>query len=175
MFLSIQNTSNESFVHEALQRVVIDSQRSSTSAAGKPAKSKVSRSSTISGKQPLAKTAKTRKPRSRNWTVLEREEFARILADVDDGYATTLEQMALKKTANTLLFNEIMDKLVERFNDEDFTNANKFFFEDTEYTPLDVSVERLRVQYNTMKRNWKKIHDEPLTKSGIAAREVSVF
>ena len=96
------------------------------------------------------------------------------MSDVDHGYADKLENMALKRSANSYMFEEIGSKLKAKFNTDEYINENsKFFKERTEFPPLDISVDRLRDQYNALKRSWKKLTDEPLTKSGIAPKKVS--
>ena len=113
--------------------------------------------------------------KERNWTCVEREAFAEILSDVDEEYATKLEQMALKKSANTEVYEEIGKALEKMFESEEFQERNAKWTVGKGFDPLDLSVKKLREQYSTMKKTWKKIHDEPLKKSGIAAREVHII
>ena len=126
-------------------------------------------------KTKLDKSDKSPKTRGRNWIQFEREAYAEILSDVDDGYASKLEKKALKRSANRSLFEEIADKLKEKFSSDEFILENLTCFKKgtVEYSPLDLSVSKLREQYNNMKKIWKEISDEPRKRSGIAARPVS--
>ena len=47
-------------------------------------------------------------------------EFVEILADPDDDYALKLERMALNKTENSELFEEVSKVLHEQFNRRTF-------------------------------------------------------
>ena len=135
---------------------------------------------TKNGKSPKGKKdGKKKSPRkcarSRMWTNLELEAFARILADVDEEYAMKLEQMALKKSSNTHLFNEIAEKLKTIFEDEEFAIENGILLHPKDKNvPLDLTCKQLRKKYSWMKMKWKKIHDAPLKKSGIANQPVNL-
>ena len=47
------------------------------------------------------------KPRSRNSTDNELEEFAKVLADDENAFAVSLEKRALNKSANKKVFSQI--------------------------------------------------------------------
>ena len=47
------------------------------------------------------------KPRSRNSTDNELEEFVKVLADDENSFAVSLEKLALKKSANEKVFSQI--------------------------------------------------------------------
>ena len=79
---------------------------------------------------------------------MEKKAFAEILSDVDDDYAVSLEQMALKKSANAHVFDEIAQKLYDKINEEDFIIENsRRSFKGKEYPRLDLSVKKLRDQF----------------------------
>ena len=44
---------------------------------------------------------------ARRWTIKETELFAEILADPDDGFAQSLERLALKKSSNNEAFRHV--------------------------------------------------------------------
>ena len=48
---------------------------------------------------------------------------------------------------------------------ENFTNAKRVV---SKYTPLDTSLEKLRIKYTTLKAEWRKISDKCKNGSGLA-------
>ena len=95
---------------------------------------------------------------ARRWTPDETEAFAEVLAEPENNFALSLEQLALKKSSN----NEIYDLIRERFlsileTDEFKENNSRNFKRGTKKpTNLDLSIGKLRTKFKALKQEWGK-------------------
>ena len=105
--------------------------------------------------------------RDRNWTDMETEAFATLLADSDFNYASTLETKALKKQANKEVFQSIMENFKVLLADPGFVEENKAFFPEETVTDLEVTIQKLRTKYNNLKKQWRSIVDRAKVGSGL--------
>ena len=77
-----------------------------------------------------------RKPKKeRVWTETELKFVALVLADEETEFAVRLETLALKKSANNEVFQEISKKFNELMLSNEFKEENER--EKSQYTPLD--------------------------------------
>ena len=110
----------------------------------------MSKSKTNPGKKFRAGVNKA--SRDRNWTNLETDAYASILADGESNYALTLETKALKKKSNKEVFEAILMDFNVALADSEFREKNKLQFPEESMIDLDISVDRLRVKYNNLKK-----------------------
>ena len=81
----------------------------------------------------------------------ELSAFAEVLADPENCFATTLDQLALKKSSKNEVFVCIQKEYIAEIDTEDFKEANAEHFVNGKQTKLDISIERLRVKYKWLK------------------------
>ena len=105
--------------------------------------------------------------RDRNWTDMETEAFAAVLADGEFNFALALETKALKKAANREVFESIMENFNVSLADSEFVEQNREFFPEETAMELDVSIPKLRTKYNNMKKQWRAIVDRAKVGSGL--------
>lgn len=93
--------------------------------------------------------------KSRNWTETELKYFCLVLADKELEYAHQLDSLALKKSANRKIFEDLKAKLEEHFQSEEFKVENeqekrklKSKYKDV---ALDISPEKLRTKFKWIK------------------------
>ena len=110
--------------------------------------------------------------KNRNWTETELKYFCLVLADKELEYAHQLDSLALKKSANRKIFEDLKAKLEEHFQSEEFKVENeqekrklKSKYKDV---ALDISPEKLRTKFKWIKEQWKKFTDRVKTASGKA-------
>jgi hypothetical protein len=84
----------------------------------------------------------------------ELSAFAEVLADPENCFATTLDQLALKKSSNNEVFECIQKEFIAEINTDDFNDGNAEHFANGKQTKLDISIERLRVKYKWLKTEW---------------------
>ena len=98
------------------------------------------------------------KPRSRNSTDNELEEFAKVLADDENAFVFSQTKIAfgralrdpdLKKKNEQLHFKQKDDKILE-------------------YSILDTREKKLRKKYANLKASWNKISDRAKNRSGLS-------
>ena len=98
------------------------------------------------------------KPRSRNSTDNELEEFAKVLADDENAFVFSQTKIAfgralrdpdLKKKNEQLHFKQKDDKILE-------------------YSILDTREKKLRTKYANLKASWNKISDKAKNESGLS-------
>ncbi len=65
--------------------------------------------------------------RSRSWTEIELKYFALILADEENRFAYKLDTLALKKTANKSIFEQIEKMFSDSLSSEEFKNREYLF------------------------------------------------
>ena len=105
--------------------------------------------------------------KGRNWTDLETEAFAMILADSTHNFSFTLETKALKKSSNKEVFEVIQLEFRTALADPEFVKENNTYFPEESATDLDTSVQKLRTKYNNLKRVWKLTVDRAKEGSGL--------
>ena len=94
-----------------------------------------------------------KKKKARNWTKEEIELFARVIADSCTDYINSLEKKALKKEANTEVFESILADSQRELEDENFIHENerKNLLDKNgvslPYEPLELSAAALQVKY----------------------------
>ena len=113
------------------------------------------------------------KQRSRPWTETELKYFAFVLADEENDFGYKLDTLALKKTANKTVFEDIKKVLEERMSTEEFLEENEREHRGSkskkDLTPLKIDVEKLRNKFKWMKDQWRKYTDRIKKGSGKAA------
>ena len=107
----------------------------------------------------------------------ERKAFCDILVDPDDDFAYKLERLALNKSSNRELFEEMQVKFAKILRENSFIEMNNqnFKLKDgkiKEYEPLDITIDKLRVQYKKLRVQWSAIASETKTKSGLSPKTV---
>ena len=89
--------------------------------------------------------------RNRPWTETELKYFAYVLADEKDEFAYKLDTLALKKTANKTVFEDIKKALEERMSSEEFKEENEREHRGCkskkDLIPLKIDVDKLRVKF----------------------------
>lgn len=110
--------------------------------------------------------------KSRNWTETELKYFCIVLADEETNYAHQLDSLALKKSANKAIFEEVKAKLEEHFKSEDFKREmeqeqckRKSKYKDE---ALNLSSDKLRAKFKWIKDQWKLLTDRVKKASGKA-------
>ena len=92
-----------------------------------------------------------------------------------------MERLALKKSANNEVFEHIKSAFDEvlkskKFKDineaENFTDANGKV---ENYRPLDTSIEKLRVRYKGLKKEWREVTQRAKSGSGLASESEPVW
>ena len=110
------------------------------------------------------------KPRNRQWTETELKYFALVPADEKDEFGYKLDTLALKKTANKPVFENIKEAFKERLSSQEFKEENEREHcgskSKKDLPPLRVNVERLRVKFKWMKDQWCKYTDRIKKGSG---------
>ena len=110
------------------------------------------------------------KPRNRQWTQTELKYFALVLADEKHDFGYKLDTLALKKTANKTVFEDIKKVFEESMSSQEFKEENEREHRGSkskkDLPPLRVDVERLRVKFKWMKDQWRKYTDRIKKGSG---------
>ncbi|CAH3124184.1 unnamed protein product, partial [Pocillopora meandrina] len=110
------------------------------------------------------------KERSRPWTETELKYFALVLADETNEFAYKLDTLALKKTANKPVFEDIKKASEERISSEEFKEENDREHRQSKskkaLTHLRIDVEKLRVKFKWIKDQWRKYTDRIKKGSG---------
>lgn len=119
----------------------------------------------------------TKKKRSRNWTTDEINLYATVLADDSENVSRSLEELALKRSANNPVFESLKKCFDRELKAEEFVKANELNnFKDKygntmEYEDLDTSIQKLRRKYLTLKADWRKINDTVKKGSGVSPKK----
>ena len=122
-----------------------------------------------SGKVIVPSKAITKKKEKANkkltWTDQDTDVFAEVIydpqyrgSDYTVGWATVLERLALKKSSNVKIFEEIQEALKKEFE------ARKMKVK-------EFTVEQLRSKYKWFKREWKHIQNKIKFGSGLSSKE----
>lgn len=110
------------------------------------------------------------KERSRPWTETELKYFALVLADETNEFAHKLDTLALKKTANKSVFEDIKKAFEELMSSEEFKEENDREHRESKskkvLTHLRIDVEKLRVKFKWMKDQWRRHTDRIKKGSG---------
>ena len=110
------------------------------------------------------------KPRNRQWTQTELKYFALVLADEKHEFGYKLDTLALKKTVNKTVFENIKKAFKERMSSQEFKEENerehRGYKSKRDLPALRVDVERLRVRFKWMKVQWRKYTDRIKRGSG---------
>lgn len=121
----------------------------------------------------MEKRILTKPKLARRWTNEETELFAEILADPDNGFAESLERLALKKSSNNEVFRHIQCELLKGLKNDSFREINELNFVNKNGDPvshkdIDTSIDKLRVKYKSLKQEWGKLTDRIKNGSGLA-------
>ena len=122
-----------------------------------------------SGKVIVPSKAITKKKGKANkkltWTDQDTDVFAEVIydpqyrgSDYTVGWATVLERLALKKSSNVKIFEEIQEALKKEF-------------EASKMKVKEFTVEQLRSKYKWFKREWKQIQNKIKFGSGLSSKE----
>ena len=103
------------------------------------------------------------KTRNRRWIEDELELFALVLTDEENNFASSLETLALKKTANNEVFESLKKIFDEKLKELSFAekNARNFTLKDgvvRNYELLDTSIEKLRKKIYKYENRMEKIN-----------------
>jgi len=112
------------------------------------------------------------KQRSRPWTETELKCFAFVLTDEENDFGYKLDTLALKKTANKSVFEDVKKVLEERMSTEEFKEENEREHRSKskkDLIPLKIDVEKLRNKFKWMKDQWRKYTDRIKKGSGKAS------
>jgi hypothetical protein len=115
-------------------------------------------------------TTKKAVKRSRSWTEIELKYFALILADKENGFAYKLDTLALKKTANKSIFEQIGKMFSDSMSSEEFKTENTASSKKP-LTPLEIDVDKLRAKFKWLKDQWRRLSDRVKKGSGISPIE----
>ena len=124
-------------------------------------------------KNTCVETNKGKKPKKeRVWTETELKYFAIVLADEKKQYAVRLETLALKKSANNLIFEDIANDFESLLKSDDFIEENEREKEKWKRkrkdTAIEITAARLRVKYKFLRNQWRKFTDRVKKGSGKA-------
>ena len=109
----------------------------------------------------------------RRWTQEEADIFAEILSDPDNGFAESLQKLALKKSSNNEVFIYIQQEFINALRLDLFKEINEKKFQDKngivlKYTELGIDIDKLRVKYKALKQEWSRIRDSIKNGSGLS-------
>ena len=96
-----------------------------------------------------------------------------VLADEENSFATSLENLALKKSSNNEVFSCIKKLFDKEIRKPEFKQVNEETFKRKDgsipnYPQLDTSVEKLRKRYANLKTEWRRISERAKTGSGLS-------
>ena len=114
---------------------------------------------------PKKKVKRSKTQKNKPWTDKQTSIFAAVLSSTesrDKPFALVLETMALKKTANESVFNNVREEFEDMLVAEGITAAS----EDYSFT-----IDQLRQKYKWLKKQWKAINASIRSGSGLAAKD----
>ena len=82
------------------------------------------------------------KERCKKWKDDVVQAFAEVLADVENGFANALEMLALKRSANTEVFEHIKREFEKKLHEREIVG-------------VVTDIAKLRKKYATLKSTWK--------------------
>lgn len=112
----------------------------------------------------MAAKNNSKETRGRKWREVELKVFATVLADDRNEFALTLETLALKKSANFHIFQNIKKELDARLQMENIPCSKK-----GKEKAIETSVVKLRAKYKWLKEQWRKVTDRAKSGSGKSA------
>ena len=94
------------------------------------------------------------------------EKFAEVLVDPVNGFAFRLDRVALKKSSNNEVYEELTKKNFIEINEKnDFKDKGKV----KGYKKLDTSITRLRINFSSLKSGWCNLYSHIKRGSGLAS------
>ena len=104
----------------------------------------------------------------RAWTGTELKYFAIALTDEKYEYTYKSDSLALKKSANKSVFEDVKKALVELMSTKEFNEENQRELKSKQkaLTPLDICTEKLCVKFKWMKEHWQKYTDRVKKENG---------
>ena len=112
----------------------------------------------------MAAKNNSKESRGRKWREVELKVFATVLADDRNEFALTLETLALNKSANFHIFQNIKKELDARLQTENIPCSKK-----GKEKAIETSVVKLRAKYKWLKEQWRKFTDRTKSGSGKSA------
>ena len=106
----------------------------------------------------------SKETRGTKWREVELKVFATALTDDRNEFALTLETLALKKSANFHMFQNIKKELNVRLQTENIPCSKK-----GKEKAIETSVVKLRAKYKWLKEQWRKVTDRAKSGSGKSA------
>lgn len=106
----------------------------------------------------------SKETRGTKWREVELKVFATVLTDDRNEFALTLETLALKKSANFHIFQNIKKELNARLQTENIPCSKK-----GKKKAIETSVVNLRAKYKWLKEQWRKFTDRAKSGSGKSA------
>lgn len=110
--------------------------------------------------------------KERVWTQTELKCFAAILADDDKKYAFRLETLALKKSANQKVFEDIAKDFENCIKSAEFKEENELERRKSKRklkdTAIEITPDRLRIKYKFLRNQWRMFTDRVKKGSGKA-------
>ena len=122
----------------------------------------------------VSNSRKTKAKKERVWSETELKYFAIVLADDKKRYASAvrLETLALKKSANNEVFEDIAKDFKTCLQCKEFIEENKRekakSKRKSKDTALEITPARLRVKYKFIRNQWRKFTDRVKKGSGKA-------
>ena len=106
----------------------------------------------------------SKETRGTKWREVELKVFVTVLTDDRNEFALTLETLALKKSANFHIFQNIKKELNARLQTENIPCSKK-----GKEKAIETSVVKLRTKYKWLKEQWRKFTDRAKSGSGKSA------
>ena len=103
----------------------------------------------------------SKETRGTKWREVELKVFATVLTDDRNEFALTLETLALKKSANFHIFQNIKKELDARLQTENIPCSKK-----GKEKAIETSVVKLQTKYKWLKEQWRKFTDRAKSGSG---------
>ena len=83
-------------------------------------------------------SSKNVKKNSRRWTQEETKLFPEILPDPDNGFAESLEKLALKKSSNNEVYMHIQQEFMNVLELDSFKEINEKNFQDKKWLCFEI-------------------------------------
>ena len=94
------------------------------------------------------------------------EKFVEVLVDPVNGFAFRLDRVALKKSSNNEVYEELTKKNFIEINEKNnFKDKGKV----KGYKKLDTSITRLRIKFSSLKSGWCNLYSHIKRGSGLAS------
>ena len=87
------------------------------------------------------------------------------MADSNSGFSQSLEQLVLKKSSNKEVFTHVQCDFLKGLKSDGFRDIRKLNFFDKyggtiNHKILDSSIDKPRIKYKSLKREWNKLTDQ---------------